>query len=257
MAGWSDDQVRSAYARALARWAEAAPSLTFVPGRWESADIYAESGTVDGAGNAAAWSYLACNFVPGRDRVRQVFDPADVTTENFEAVALHEIGHALGLPHSSDENDIMYPTVRPVPKLGPGDVREIRLRYGDGPAPAPVPDTPVTPPTPEPTPIPQPPPPAPTPPPAPPPQPSATPIAAGSEVRGTLPARLEFAGPQRAAFVDLFVSAEKPVAVTVSGLGAPAPQAGPRVRVRWFAQRGVYTITLAGTGSYKALVRRA
>lgn len=54
---------------------------------------------------------------------------------NFLAVATHELGHSLGLRHSSDPDSVMYPTYGARDsenfKLSPGDIREIQELYGN------------------------------------------------------------------------------------------------------------------------------
>lgn len=57
--------------------------------------------------------------------------PGDGRATNFLTVAIHEIGHAIGLGHVDDPNSIMHPTSNdPLTKPGPGDVAGVRLIYG-------------------------------------------------------------------------------------------------------------------------------
>ena len=142
---------------ALQQWASVTPlNFTQVPDGSipsEAADIRIGFGVFDTLSTSVIgetnlrWNG-AGSLVP--DEIVRVEDPGQLplslgsdgrytyqgTTATLQQVALHEIGHALGLGHSSDPNAVMYPTTGTNNQtLDQSDIAGIQSLYG---APAPI-----------------------------------------------------------------------------------------------------------------------
>jgi predicted Zn-dependent protease len=138
--------VADCWAAALETW-EAACGISFqYAARNTTANITARSGAIDGPGRTLAWSHLPCG-ANETSALSQLYDAGETWPSRayLTAVMVHELGHAIGLDHSQDVRDIMYPSMRPnVMALGPGDIAQGQRRYGlprqqPTPTPQPIP----------------------------------------------------------------------------------------------------------------------
>lgn len=144
------DNVKSVFATAFDRWSEVT-TLTFTEvSSYQSADIriafysgdHGDGEPFDGPLGTLAHAFSPTNGRFHLDGQENWVVSGDVTQSSLstavdlESVAVHEIGHLLGLGHSSVEEAIMYPTISSRMRkvtLADDDIQGIQQLYGSNP----------------------------------------------------------------------------------------------------------------------------
>ena len=137
------DEEREAIRRAFETWRGALCGVIFPEQSSGATDLrtgwfvgdHGDGSSFDGPGNVIAHAFYPppCGGTHAGSMHFDDAEPWDLAGSggvDLETVALHEIGHLLGLAHSSDPNAIMYPTYTGVQRaLGQDDVDGIRRLY--------------------------------------------------------------------------------------------------------------------------------
>ncbi|XP_020217956.1 metalloendoproteinase 2-MMP isoform X1 [Cajanus cajan] len=144
------ETVKSVFASAFGRWSEVTTISFSETASYESADIkigfysgdHGDGEPFDGVLGTLAHAFSPTNGMFHLDEAEDWVASGDVTEASvsnavdLESVAVHEIGHLLGLGHSSVEEAIMYPTISAKTKkveLNEDDVLGIQELYGSNP----------------------------------------------------------------------------------------------------------------------------
>ncbi len=152
--GGNPDLITDTLASAFDAWEEVASINFEYTSNYSSADVRVLTGDTDGSAGFASYSF---DGNPGLSSIFSgtitfsdalTWSPDGSGGTNFHSVALHEIGHVLGLGHVNDSSEIMNPVIS-VDVLGDGDILGAQILYGTGESespPTPLPPTDETPP---------------------------------------------------------------------------------------------------------------
>ncbi|XP_057463869.1 metalloendoproteinase 1-like [Actinidia eriantha] len=135
----TNTDAKSAVVRAFNKWADATQYFTFSQTNYRNANLqigFHRRDHGDGAPFDGPSGIIAHSFAPTDGRFHFDADESWVVgavpgAYDMETVALHEIGHLLGLGHSSEKNAIMYAAIAPgvTKSLHEDDIQGIKALY--------------------------------------------------------------------------------------------------------------------------------
>ncbi|GKA04340.1 metallopeptidase, catalytic domain-containing protein [Tanacetum coccineum] len=130
---WPADKTQLTYAFDLNYPETYVPPVDSAFDTWASASGYFTFSRVGDIANADLKIILKEEGPWRRKRLDGPYGPGPVPNAiDLETVALHEIGHLLGLSHSGEENAIMWSSIPPgsVKGLNSDDIQGIKVLYG-------------------------------------------------------------------------------------------------------------------------------